>query len=112
MSLLILIIIDLSIPGNFYLHPVRQGVYDRRTDTMKSAAGLIGIIIEFSACMKRGENHTFRRHAFFVHLHRDSPSVILYGTGPIRLQRYCDLRTESSQVLVHRVVDDFIYQMV
>ena len=52
MPFLIFIIIYFSISGNFDLHPFRQSVYNRRTDAVKSAAGLIGIIVEFSARVK------------------------------------------------------------
>ena len=52
MPFLIFIIIYFSISGNFDLHPFRQSVYNRRTDAVKSAAGLIGIVVEFSARVK------------------------------------------------------------
>ena len=42
----------------------------------------------------------------------DPAAVVFYGTGSVHLQRYRDLCTESGQVLVHRIVDDFVYQMV
>ena len=79
---------------------------------MKSSAGFIGIVIKLSARVKCGKDHAFRGDPLFVHPHRDSTAVILYRTGSVCLQRYGDLCTESRKMLVHRIVDDFIYQMV
>ena len=95
-----------------YAHPLGKGVYNRRADSVKSAACLVRIIIKFAACMKGGQYDSLRGHALLMHLHRDSASRISYGTGTIRFQCNPDLITEACQMLVHCVIHDLINQVV
>ena len=51
---LICIIMNLTVLIYLYAHPFRKSIYNRRADSVKSAACLICIIIKFAARMKGG----------------------------------------------------------
>ncbi len=79
---------------------------------MKSPAGLIGGIIKFSAGMKGCKYKALRTDSLLMHPHRYAPSVILHRGGAIRLQNHGDPITEACQVFIHRIIHNFIYQMI
>ena len=79
---------------------------------MKSAACLICGIVKLTACMKGCKNKTLRRYSLGMHIHRDPSSIIFYCTGTVLLKNYMDTATVPCKVLIHRIVYDFIYQMV
>ena len=79
---------------------------------MQASACLIGAVVEFSACMEGGKNHSLRRDSLLVHLHRDTSPIVPHGAGAIRLQRHPDRCTLACQMLVHRIIDNLIYQVV
>ena len=54
-SLFIFIVIDAAVPVNLKVHMGRQGINYGGTHTVKSSAGLISVVIEFTACMKGGQ---------------------------------------------------------
>ena len=62
--------------------------------------------------MERGKHQALRRHAFFMHAHRDTPAVIRDGAGAVRFQHYLYPGTVACQMLVHGIVHDLIDQMV
>ena len=109
---MISILVDTAVPVNLYSHMLRKSIYNRRTYTVKTAAGLICVIVKFSACMKGGKYHSGCRHSFFMHFHRNTTSVIPNGTGAVFFQADGDLGTETSQMLVHCIVHDLIDQVV
>ena len=47
-----------------------------------------------------------------MHLYRYAASVVLYGTGTIFFQFHPDLRAETGQMFIYRIVNDLIDQMV
>ena len=47
-----------------------------------------------------------------VHVHRDTTSVVLYGDGIVFVDCHFDVRAESCQRLINRVVDGFINEVV
>ena len=79
---------------------------------MQTAAGLIGLIVKLTACVEGGKYHTFRRHALFMHLHRNAAAAVLHRAGTVRLQCDPDGIAETSQMLVHRIVHDLVDQVI
>ncbi len=75
---------------------------------MESAAGLVGIIVKFTARVKRRKYQPLRTDALFVHPHGNAASVVRYGGGTVRFQRHPDGIAKARQMLVHRVVHDFV----
>ncbi len=79
---------------------------------MQAAAGLISIVIKFSACVQRRKNKSFRTDSLFVHPHGNTAPVIRDRSGTVRLQNHFYSVAESGQMLVHGVVHDLIDQVV
>ena len=79
---------------------------------MKTAAGLISVIVKFASGMQGGKDQTCCRHAFFMHSNGNTAPIILHCTGTICLQGHVNRITKTCQMLVHRIVNDFIDQMV
>ncbi len=106
---LIAVMVHIAFPADFHIHKNRQRVHDGRADAVKPSACLIGRIVKFSSGMQRSKDKACRGHAFFMHPHRNSPSVIRYGTRTVLLKRNPDRIAVSRQMLVHRIVYNFIY---
>ena len=79
---------------------------------MESAAGLVGLVVEFTSGVQGGEDDPLCGDAFFMHLHRNAAAVVLHGAGAVGLQRHPDAGALSRQMLVHRVINNLIYQMI
>ena len=111
-SPLIFVLIKKTAAANADGHSFRKSIDHRRSDAVQSSAGLICIIIKFSACMERRKDDTLCAHAFFMHTDRDSSSVVLHGAGSVLFQRHSDRRAETGEVLIHGVIHDLVDQMV
>ena len=79
---------------------------------MQAAAGLIGIVVKLTARMQRGKYQPFRADTLLMHSHRDTPSIVRNRGGTVRFQRYPDCGTIPRQMFIHRIVYNFIDQMV
>ena len=53
-----MIMVNISVTADLNVKICRQGIYNRRTYSMKSSTCLISGIIEFAACMKSGKYQT------------------------------------------------------
>lgn len=82
-SSFITVMVHISVSADLNIKICRQGIDYRRTYTVKAAACLIGRIIELAACMKSSKYQTLCRNALFMHIHRDSSSVVSNCTGTI-----------------------------
>ena len=104
--------VDLASAGYFHCHLAGKRIDNGRTDTVQTARSLVCLIIEFAAGMQRSHDNTFRGYALLMHIDGQASSVILHRTGSVFLQRYMDLCAEPCQMLVDRVIQDLIHQMV
>jgi hypothetical protein len=93
--------------------PFGKGVYHRNADPVKAAGDLIGLFVEFSACMEPGHDQFQGADLFFgVHSHRNTPAVIFYTDNIVSFQNHKDFRTVALHGFVYRIIYNFIYQMV
>ena len=79
---------------------------------MKSTACLIRRVIKFTTRMKCRKYQTFCGHSFFMHIYRDSTSVIRYCTGAVFFQYHVNLAAISRQMFIHCIIHDLIDQMI
>ena len=103
-----------NLPFSLHLdiHPLREGIDNRGTDTVKAAGCLVGIAVELAAGMERREDHALRRDTLLVHADRNPSSVIADRAAAISVQRHIDSGAVPGQVLIDRVVDNLIDQMI
>ena len=109
---LIAVMVNRAVPANLYIQIGGQCVYYRRTHAVQTTTCLVYRIIKFSSRMQCRKNKSCRRNSFFMHSNRNTSSIILNGTGAIRFQCHPDLTAGSCQMLVHRIIYDFIDQVV
>ena len=109
---LIVVVMHIAVTADLNVKIGRQGVYNRRSNAVKTAACLVCRIVEFASSVKRGKYKTLCGYAFCMHINRDSSSVILYGTGAVLLQGYFYIGAVTSQMLIYRIVHNLINQMV
>ena len=109
---LIFVLIKKTAAANADGHPFRKSVDHRRAHSVKSSAGLICIVIKFSAGMERCEHNAFCAHTLFMHSDRNAAPVILHCAGAVRLEYHLDLAAKACQMLVDGVVHDLIDKMV
>ncbi len=79
---------------------------------MKAAAGFVGGIVKLPPRMEGGKDQTFRADAFLMHTHGNAAAIVLYGGRAVRLKGNGNGITVSCQMFVHRIIHDFIYQMI
>ena len=95
-----------------YCQSCRQSIYYRGTYAVQTAAGLICGIVEFTAGMQSRKYQTLRADPFFVHTHGNTTTVIFHGCGAVGFQCHLYRITISGQMLVHRVINDLVDQMI
>ena len=104
--------VDTAVSCDRYSHSFREGIDDAGSYTVQSAARLIGIVVKFSSCMKCGKDHPLGADAFFMHSDRDAAPVVFHRTGSVRLQHHRDRIAISRQMLIDRVVNDLVDQVI
>ena len=62
--------------------------------------------------MKCGKYKSLCRYSLFMHIYRDSSSVVCNCTGSVFLQNHMDQTAVSRQMFIHRIIYDLIDQMV
>ncbi len=93
--------------------PFGQRVYDGRTHAVQAARNLIAAAAEFTARVQNRQYNCHRRQTLFlVHIHGNTASVVAHGYHVIGQNFYFNMRTVARQRLVHRVIDNFINQVV
>ena len=106
---LICVMVDLAVLIDRHIHMLGKGVHHGRTYSVKTAACLVSIIVEFPSCVQGREYNSLCRDPLFMHLHRDSPGVVADGTGAVRFQRYPDVVALPGQMFIDRVIHDLVY---
>ena len=109
---LVMILIDAATALDSDSQPCRKCIYYRGTYTVQTTAGLISGVVKFTAGMQGREYQTFRTDSFFVHSHGNTTSVIFHGCGAVGFQCHLYRITISGQMLVHRVINDLVDQMI
>ena len=80
---------------------------------MEAAENLVIAAVELPARVEHGENHLESGQAcFFLDAHRDPPSIVGNGNRAVPVQGNGHGAAMSGQGLIHRVVYDFVDQMV
>ncbi len=111
-SPLIPVLIDKAAGLDRHGQPGGKRVHHRRPHPVQPPAGLIRRIVELSPRMKRGKDQPLRTDSLLMHPHRDAAPVIYHRSGSVRLQHHPDCIAYPRQMLIHRIVHDFINQMV
>ena len=79
----------MTVSGDSSLHPVGKGIYTAYTYTVESSGNLIGPFVELSAGMEPGKNQLKGTYSFgWVHVHRNTPPVILNPDNIVILQSH------------------------
>ena len=79
---------------------------------MQPSAGFVDIIVKLSPRMESGKYQALRRHSLFMQADGNSAAVVRNRTGTVRLQNDNNLIAASRQMLIHRIIHDFIDQVV
>ena len=79
---------------------------------MKTAGGFVCLAVELSAGMKGCKDYSLCGNSLLMHAYRDSSTVITNGTGAILSQCYPYILGISRQMLIHRIVQDFVDEVI
>lgn len=101
-----------SAPVDLDLHPLGEGVHAGDADSVQTAGYLVGIMIEFSARMQDGHHDFDGGFSLFVHIDRDSASVVGHADAVVGLDDHFDMGGVTGESLVDAVVDRFIYEVM
>ena len=105
--------VDLAVTANGQFQLFGEGIYHGNPHTMEAAGHLVGVVVEFTPGMEHGHDHFSGRHAFFfVHVHRNTPPIVLDGHGFIRMNHHPDFGAEPSQGFVDGVIHHLEDHMV
>ena len=110
---LVFLIVLASVAADFHVAPFGEEVDDRNADAVQPAGRLIRALIELAAELQLGHNAFEGRDAQIrVNPDRDAAAVVLDGNGAVGVNRNGNLRRESGERFVERVVDDFVDQVM
>ena len=79
---------------------------------METAACLVGRIIKLTSGVEGCKYKTLCGNAFLVHANRDTSAIIRNSGGAVFVQCHMDLTAKTGQMLVHRVVNNLIDEVV
>lgn len=98
---------------DFDAQMIRQRVYDRYADAVKTAGNLVGIAVELPAGIECCQSEFDAGNSgFFVDIRRDPAAVVDDAHGIILLNGYRNIFTEAGKRFVYRVVYDFVDQVM
>ena len=105
---------QLLVARDLHNHQVRQRVHDRRTHTVQTTRGLIGVARELAPRMQRAQDHLQRGLAgeLGVRIDGNAAAVVAHDDAEIGQQLDLDARGVACHGLVHRVVQDFRDQVM
>ena len=109
---LVVVMMYISVSVHLYIQPGGQRIYNRRTYSVKSSAGLICRIIKLSTCMQCGKYQSLRRHSLCMHSNWNTTSIICNCDRIILVDIHNNLIAISCQSLIHRIVHDLIDKMM
>jgi len=109
----IALIVGLAFSMNGQLQGLGKGIDDRNTDTMQSSRYLVGVVIEFSACVQDGHDHFGGGSAFFrVDIDWNSTSVIRNHDGIVVFDGDLDIGAMPCQCFVDGIVHHFEHHVM
>ncbi len=110
---LVSLLVDVALVVNENLEPLRQRIDDRSADAVQAAGDLVAASAELAARVQDREDDLNRGNArLMVDPDRDAAAVVGHGDGPVPVQRHLNMVAGSGQSLVHRVVHDFIDEVM
>src|ERR1700722_17981048 len=99
--------IDFAVPGHLRLKPLRQGIDAFGADAVQTTGELISSLTKLAPGVQVSEHQLNGGHLKLrMHLNRDTSSVIADRDRSIDMNVHIDSCTESSKVLIDRVVED------
>ena len=109
----IILCVDLTITTNLYVQFSGECIHTAHTHTVQTARHLVAVLVELTTSVQYGHYHLQRALLlFWVNIHRNTTTVILYGDRVILVDDHFDIATETCQCLVNRVIHHLIYQVV
>ena len=106
------VVMNIAVSADPDIHVGGKGIDHRRADAVQPAAGFVDIIVKLSAGMESGKYQALRRHSLFMQADGNSAAIVRDRAGTIRLQNDNNLIAASRKMLVHRIIHDFIDQVV
>ena len=107
-----MIVVNIAVTLYDDVHVCGQGVDDRGADAVEAAGRLVGVVVEFSARVQRRVDEPLGRHALLMHADGNASAVVRDLAGPVRLERNIDMRAVAGEMLVDRIVYDFVNEMI
>ena len=102
-----------SVPSDFNLEAAREGIDHRYADAVQAAREAVVFISEFGAGVESGHDNLDTGHLLLrMPVDGHAATVIDHLQRLVRVVNDLDLTGEPGDGLVHRVVDDFLGEMV
>src|SRR5206468_6676655 len=107
--------VALPVASNGKTQPLGEGIDHGHAHAVQATRDFVGVVVELSTGVKLG-HHDLRRRALpfvvFVEFGGNSASVIDYTDRVVRVDRDCDLVTETCQRFVDGVIHDLEHHVV
>ena len=101
--------VHLAIAVDLGFEPLRKRVDALGTHAVEAAAEFVRALAELAAGVQVGQHQLDGRNLpLRMHVDRDAAAVVADGTGPVRVDDHVDMRAETGQMLVDRVVEDLV----
>ena len=79
---------------------------------METAGNFVTAVTEFTACMKYRHNYFNSRFSCFMHVHRNTASVIFYCYTVICINSNLDIIAKTGKGFINTVINNFGNQVV
>src|SRR5210317_2320835 len=91
----------------------RKGVYNRNTDTVKTARDLVSVVIELSTGVEDCHDHFSGRDTLlFVNVCRNTTTVIAYGNTLVSVNRDTHLGTVTCKRFIDAVINQLKHHVM
>ena len=104
---------DLPFPLDGDIQVFRQGVDDRSPDPVQTAGVLVAPVSELAARVKNRENQLHcGLSGLVIDAGRNAAAIVGHGDAAVLMNRDFDVGTETRQGFIHRIVHNFIDQVM
>ena len=101
--------VNLAVSVNLGFEPFGEGVDALGADAVKTAAEFVGALTEFAAGVEVGQHELNGRNLpLRVHVDRNAAAIVADGTRAVGVDGHIDVRAETGQMFVDRVVEDLV----
>ena len=109
---LVSLLVDLSVPPDLEIEPLRQRVHHGDADAMQTARHFVAVVVEFAACMQNRKGDFGCGLSAGMPIDRNTTTVVDDSDRVVDVNGDAHLVAVASECFVDRIVDNLIDEVV